>query len=414
MTNFKTGDVGENWVQLWASQAGITANPTRRDEFGWDFCLQVRRDEAAPAAIPLDRLPPELTCMVQVKTTLVGAKSEHVTLSNWQRMVKDPLPWFFARVVLNEEGEPENVYLVHVDENWMEQVLRRLRASSSEEKSKLNRQTLALTWTDAEAIPPPFARSLRERLQAAVSDPTAYVEQKARNFRDLGYSRARYKIRLGTPLKRTPDDIALAVDFAIGLIPRLPISALTVSDVRFGISHLLEDSPDLEGGSMEFTSVPSIGTTKLSFSNRKRTSSVMLECETYVPTLLFPKLPEQYFKARFVAPMVSIVTNPKASGMKIGWQLPEDEAPVLLSDLTTAGVLATLFAKATVGNPVTVAYEKSGKLTELAFCNSPPGFLLRCGNSRRLRSTPPFLPSTSTFLPTRPSSRTSFTTSCRN
>jgi hypothetical protein len=132
---FKTGDVGENLVQLWASQAAITANPVRRDEFGWDFCLQIRRDLSAPVTEPLDRLPPELTCMVQVKTTAVGSEGEDVALSNWQRMVKDPLPWFFVCVALGTKGEPDGAYLVHVDKTWMERVLRRLRSTSPAEAS---------------------------------------------------------------------------------------------------------------------------------------------------------------------------------------------------------------------------------------------------------------------------------------
>jgi hypothetical protein len=82
---FKPGDVGENFVQLWASQVGITANAARRDEFGWDYVFQIRREGAPSARVPLDRLPPEMTCMVQVKTHLGRATGSDISLANWQR-----------------------------------------------------------------------------------------------------------------------------------------------------------------------------------------------------------------------------------------------------------------------------------------------------------------------------------------
>ena len=100
ITPANLGRIGQKALETWAAQANITANPSFNDERGWDALLQV---SVAGRRGPLDRAAPELSCMVQVKTTMTDKASEPIALSNWWRMCTDPIPWF--------------VLVVHVDAN---------------------------------------------------------------------------------------------------------------------------------------------------------------------------------------------------------------------------------------------------------------------------------------------------------
>lgn len=366
---FQPGDVGENFVQTWASQAGITANASRRDEFGWDFCFQIRDQLVPVGTVPLDLSPPELTCMVQVKTTTVGARREPVKLSNWQRMVKDPLPWFLVIISLDAAAEPKSVHLVHVSEIWIERVLRRLRTATTSKRA-LHHRTLGLTWRANESIAKPFAASLRERLVNTVGDFDAYVKKKLNVRETIGYGKARYHVELRPALGQSDADIERAVDFAIGLVSQLPISALTVRDLRFDIPHVVKDLHDTEGY-VEFGSRPSAGKSSIIVSDKKREESVVIECDTYVPTFIFPHLPMKHWKVRFVSPFATFVCNQKTLALQLVWQLPERSQVVSLSDLSSVARLAMVFGRG-ARSGIFISYESKGKIIDIAHGDALP------------------------------------------
>lgn len=357
----KPGAVGEDLVRLWASQAGVTANAVQRDEFAWDFCLQFRREANENTLVgPLDLIAPETTTFVQVKTTAVGATHEDVKLANWQRMVKDPYPWFFVRVSLDRSGEPERVYLIHVGPYWIERVLRRLR-ELSDDPPKLSDATLALTWTDAESVAQPFAPNLRDRILREVGTLTSYVTRKAEVIQHIGYSDASFEATITTPT-RTPEDYERLVDFAIGLTSSLPITSFVVKRVRFGMPQTIKDHRDVLGGTMSFGDggPPSIARTTLIFTDRDRATSVAHDFDTYLPTM-FGDVPPKYFKARFATKAISVIARPADGEMSLAWHFHET---MPLSELASAIELLSLCADAKAG--IEIAYEARDKRIPIA------------------------------------------------
>jgi hypothetical protein len=126
------GRIGASALETWCAQAGITANRSLQDETGWDFLLQLPASDENPPG-PLDRVPPGLTCMVQVKTTIGSDSSESIKLSNWRRMCNEPMPWFVLAVQLDPATmQPTTAHLVHIDTEWCAAVLKRLRELSAE------------------------------------------------------------------------------------------------------------------------------------------------------------------------------------------------------------------------------------------------------------------------------------------
>lgn len=146
---FDVGDLGENRVQTLATQAGIVVNPVRRDKKGWDFCFQFPTNTNA-SHLRIDQLPPSLQCWVQVKTTTTGAKRHRVSLTNWDRLLRDPEPWFFIHVRLDGDGEIKTLSLAHVGRSWTERALRALYKLPSAEIPP--RKSLSVRWSNEEAL----------------------------------------------------------------------------------------------------------------------------------------------------------------------------------------------------------------------------------------------------------------------
>ncbi|MCP4425368.1 MAG: hypothetical protein GY803_12805, partial [Chloroflexi bacterium] len=126
------GDLAENKLIEWTIQAGITANKAYKDREGWDFILQFPFPELE-VDIPLDRRDSRIECWVQVKGREAAKKSKSIKLSNWEKLIRSPLPAFFLIFDFGKENDPRNAYLVHVGEKWINIVLRKLRKFRSDD-----------------------------------------------------------------------------------------------------------------------------------------------------------------------------------------------------------------------------------------------------------------------------------------
>jgi hypothetical protein len=91
--------------------------------------------------------------MVQIKTTRSGKQSESITLSSWQRMCKEPIPWFVPAVHLDENDRPCAAYLVHIGEAWCERVLRRLSELGPVACGHLHKHWMDVSWSEADRLP---------------------------------------------------------------------------------------------------------------------------------------------------------------------------------------------------------------------------------------------------------------------
>lgn len=134
----KVGKLGENILRLWASQVGATVNSSNEnDERGWDFLLEFPySDVRSGSDVSGDRLPQDLNCFIQVKSTDKPSKAIPVTLEHWKRHVERPNPTFFLIFDFKEKDSPQKAYLVEVDKILAEKVMRRLRKLPAEKLKK--------------------------------------------------------------------------------------------------------------------------------------------------------------------------------------------------------------------------------------------------------------------------------------
>jgi hypothetical protein len=341
------GRVAQTTLEKWAAQVGITANPPLHDERGWDVLLQLPGTMPTPAQGPLDKVPPEVSCMVQIKATTTDDTFEPINLANWRRMCTEPIPWFVLAMHIDSTTmEPTRAYLVHVDQHWCEKVLRRLRELSAEGKEAPHHHTLNVTWGEVNQLRELHGRELLRLIRHHIApDQRRYVAAKLPWFDNLGYMDRSRRIMVSY---RGPDEDTVfeqLADLGAGLRSTFPAEwRARVSDVRFGLEAKLSEF-GAEAGEMEYK-VPAQGRVRLEIAGARSGRHVALDCDVYRASAVFPFLPPRHDKIRLGSADTSIVLSPIVDGPRRGFSsrfqfaLPND--PVSIEVLRQAVDLAYL------------------------------------------------------------------------
>jgi hypothetical protein len=313
----RTGRIGQKCAETWASQAGITANPPLHDDQGWDVLLQLPPPTLKGTP---DRAPPGTSCWVQIKTTLGTERRESIKLSNWRRMCAEPMPWFVLAIHLSVNDEPDEAFLIHVDEAWVEKGLRRLREAGADGREDLHKRTMDVTWGDGNRLGELHGRELLSLLRRHIGpDQFAYMQRKNTWVERLGYDSDDDRARRITVSFQASDADSLyehLADLAVGLRSSYPEAwDAKVSDRRFGIEAALTEF-DRRAGEMQYR-VPSLGSSTLeAWAADDLVASFV--CETYRAGALFPFIPDQFDKTRLVSPHMSCVVQQVTDGQKEG------------------------------------------------------------------------------------------------
>jgi hypothetical protein len=236
------GPLGETILAAWCAQVGIVANRAEVDRTGWDYLLELPLLDI-DSACPLDRAPEALQAFVQVKATDTPRCSRAIKLSNWQRMVATPLPAFVLALHFDGGAACARGYLVHIDAQYSEQILRRLRSIGGRTPAaELNKQELRVAWAEADRLPDLSGVGLKERIEHHIGPSlSAYVDNKKRLLRELGYADGGFVVNAQMNFGDANDaeDIERKLaDFALGLTgPLSMLPGARLWDKRFGIRH---------------------------------------------------------------------------------------------------------------------------------------------------------------------------------
>ena len=235
------GGIGEATLTAWAHEVGISPTRSTDDVKGWDYVLVLPKPAAAGhPATPLDEEPPEFTCLVQVKATRDASKPIKTKLSNGQRLATAPLPAFFFVVEIDPSNKPSRAFVVHVGEEWITRVLKRLREVPSTGPADLHRRFLSLTVNADDALPIMNGRALLASLRGhAGKNAFQYVKAKEQWLETVGYDERPYRVTV--TFTDDPDDefFDAASDVAIGERKRLPAKRYRVRKTRLAFRRRL-------------------------------------------------------------------------------------------------------------------------------------------------------------------------------
>lgn len=366
------GAVGEYLLGTWAAQAGITVNKVQSDAHGWDYLLELSRAHMKHGTTSLDLIPCELRCFVQVKVIRSEDGRARIKLSNWHRMVHDLTPWFVLVIVLDENREPAECFLVHIDASWCGRVLKRLRELPEDEGARLHEHHVDVTWVDSDRLAKLHGQALEAGIRFHTgSDPTAYADRKRTWVQEAGYDEERHLLHIEVAATREDEAHTMMADFAIGLLEELPLSLLRIEELRFGIRKPVDTPPPGCRTEIQFADRLPDAETTITLENADQSEVIQLRCDTYSSSNVFPDLPLRFQKIRFAAPLFTATMNIQPSDevpegmalMTFRWQFPPlaTAAPTPLVDLGRAARAALLLHRSHMAPlRLTVATEGGG------------------------------------------------------
>lgn len=305
------GQLAEDTLRLWISgKSSITLNEVRKDKEGWDVLLEfpfLEPDEG----MPWDTAAPRIQCFLQVKGKDIKSqkqKQRDVKLNNWQKLIYTPLPAFF--LVYEYDGDSlQQAYILHVNDNWMEKVLRRLRMTRKGDSVPLHKKNVALSWNINDSLNELNADSLILKMIDFIGDDfDAYIISKQEKRKELGLD-APFLINVTNMEYSSEEEMYKElVDFSIGKSEKLPTNSITIQkDVRFGTPAETEDRG--EG----IISISPTGTPiDLIFRNKSGSTKVAFSATAYGPDFFFPnsELPDKYRKYRIEYPLGELIYLP--------------------------------------------------------------------------------------------------------
>ncbi|GEM_PF-4906663 len=333
------GSLGESEIARWADQRGIVPNRPLKDKKGWDLMLEFPHVKSTNKfQYPLDIRPPEISCKVQVKSTdkQVG-KIKGIKLSNWERMVKSPLPCFFVVIEFDGKVEAQRAYLVHVGKYWIGKTLEKLRELEAEAGKPLHKCTMQLAYSESDMLDSPNGASLENAIRKHVGDdPQEYFTKRCEWIKNVGYDEYRSKVHFTLPKMSYASTMETLVNFGIGVTKEINLDSLSVEEVRFGIPRSLH--PDIEPVNPKITvgEVPPAGEADVVITGEEGSILFQDSFTYYSPGNLFPFIPFEYWKLRFSSEIMSFILSVKDNRVNVNLNLFQSDNRILISKLSKA------------------------------------------------------------------------------
>lgn len=287
--------VAETTIKRLGEIAGAVVNPVSDDQNGWDCIIEF---DAVSSPLPKDLAPPGLMLLAQVKSSLAGAQTCQLTLSNALKFARHPLPCFVLLVSYENGPDNEVIYVRHVWDGLIKQILRRVREAEVEGRP-LNKSEITVRLSDEDRHDAETLKHMARTLDAFGAN---YASKKQAIVDAAGYETgyAAGKLTFGEGM-----DAETLVDFMLGLIKSVPVQNFTLTDMRFGIPA---PSPTIDGFSGVVELVPEpFETCTLTFL--APSGEISLKGEIFVPGL--PNLPRDLWKVRVKTELLDV-------GVKIG------------------------------------------------------------------------------------------------
>jgi hypothetical protein len=370
MTAARVGDLGEKRLELWAAELGASCNPAYQDRKGWDYLIEFPQ-KGIPPSHSLDSRPPELSCLVQVKSTFSDRMRRSLKLSNLERAVKSPFPFFYLCLHFDRSNNSlVKGYLVHVDEQLMAKVLLRLRNETTKGNIDLAKLRMELAWKEDHILPTPdpvsFANAITSHVSGTISD---YVQMKSTLLSSLGEPLAaemKFTMSASDKEKLNEDWI----DLAIGVRDSIEVDLFEIrEDVRFDIPLATTKH---EGGVLRVLNRSKEGTDiSLSIRNNSLPLKSRFIGKLFTPHNFFAgtPIPEKQFKARvtFVIGEIVIRTYKRELNLRVDFSSAPNVAP--LDKYSEIWRLAHILHNSTASG-ITVSITPPGQ-TEIDFVLPP-------------------------------------------
>lgn len=235
------GEKGQSHFKEICADAKLICNQADRDRAGWDFIVEFPFENTASSSVTLETRLTPLSCHVQVKTLLERNDRFGMRLSSAERLAKELKPAFIYVFKVNEANEFADSYLIHVLDDSLAAILKRLRKESASGQSSSNKKKISMSASANGDRMPPTGEALRGALVASVgNDLSVYARKKTNQIETLGFEERPFITEMTLQIEEN-NDIA---DIFLGLKRDVPVKNVRGAHTRFGIEVPLPELTD--------------------------------------------------------------------------------------------------------------------------------------------------------------------------
>jgi len=283
------GEKGQHRFAEICSDAKLICNRSTYDRTGWDFIVEFPFGRSFEKS-SLDKRRIPISCHVQVKTMWSSNDSFRIRLSSAERLAKEPKPAFIYVLKINEKLDFVEAYLVHVIDDSLATILKRLRHehSKSGDSARLNRKYISFRPSQAGQSLPPTGGALREALEALCGpDSESYMVKKQNQLKTLGFELRPFHAKT----KILIEGKEAFVEAFLGL-RKVEFVEWEAFETRFGIKLPLNDLSSSKG-TLHIQPGPADNCT-ISIRETALSPPVLFEGEVFFPAI--PNLPRDELK----------------------------------------------------------------------------------------------------------------------
>lgn len=301
------GKLGESWIDVWCSSAGLIANGSAIDKTGWDYYIEfpflTERNVLQLHAAAVE-------CKVQVKSTDGNRKYESISLSNLRRLVTAQMPAFFVFLEFDGLENVQRTYVVHVDEFIIKSSLKRINeVIQSEGAEKLNKKTLRIKYDDTHLISENNGSCFRDSLISYVKNGMAnYLDNKNNILNNVGFDSVVATIKFEVDGR---ENLECLIDASLGIKTKVNIKNILGRNKRFNIDDA-NPFVDVNTAILELSDINPYLQGHLNFRSRKINLNVGFTAEMYISSLV-QMLPEKSKKFRLSTSFFDLLIYPLAN-----------------------------------------------------------------------------------------------------
>lgn len=353
------GVKGESYFENLCGDSDISVNKVGNDNTGWDFFVEfpLKQDSSKP----VDLHPFPIKSLFQVKATDGTKKSIPIKLSNWNNLVKSPLPAFIIVFEFEGKTNPTKSYLIHVDSNLISKVFKRLRKLDNNQFNRLHKFTMNISYHEKNLLAPLNGKTLKNEVLNTIDNSLeSYSLKKQKIISSVGYDNGKelMQFHLKIPESYKGDVDNFLVDHSLGLIDKIEVDSNSFFDIRFGIPY------EIKSESNQFKSIAIIpeatGKAEIKISNNDHTDHVIIFLDTYLPQGITHLVNPNSLKVLFKDSHVQLVSQLYAKDSVLHFYFPHQNSKVPIKDIKNLGSLLSFFLR----NKNEKSFIKSTKLKD--------------------------------------------------
>lgn len=275
------GNMGESAFFSLCAEVGLVANKAYVDKTGWDYFVEFPYDDVD--GVPLDVQKAALECKVQIKSTDKVTYKYPLKVSNLRRFATTAGPAFVVVIGFNGKNSVEEVFLIHVDEELIARVLKKIRfLEQVKKKRSLNNSTMTVYYDDSMKLAEISGECLRDKIVSYIgADIDVYIKNKQKVLKTVGFEEGSGVIHFSFAERESFERM---IDASLGIPSEVDVVSCQIFNSRFGIKSS-EPTVDLEAAKLVIGSVSPFAEGLVSFSTKISSIGAVFPCEVYVSPL---------------------------------------------------------------------------------------------------------------------------------